>query len=187
MPSAGFGALQVTWAYESQMDMIADRLGIDRLEMRLKNLLKKGDLYTAGDTPVDCDLQEGLLKVADAIQWKNKITEPNRAKGLSCCMKDAGGTYKVAGATVKMSSDGSVVLLTGTVEIGQGPRTALSQVVAEELSMRLDQITVAQLDTDVTPYDISTSASSSMVVMGTAVQRAAQDAKSNYCSAPPKC
>jgi len=173
----GFGALQVTWAYESQMDMIAERLGIDPLDFRIKNLLKKGDLYTAGDTPVDCDLKEGLLKVADAIKWREKSTKPNRAKGLSCCMKDAGGTYKVAGATVKMSSDGSVVLLTGTVEVGQGPRTALSQVVAEELAMTLDQISVAQLDTDVTPYDISTSASSSMVVMGTAVQRAAQDAK----------
>jgi CO/xanthine dehydrogenase Mo-binding subunit len=173
----GFGALQVTWAYESQMDMIAERLGIDPLDFRVKNLLKKGDLYTAGDTPVDCDLKEGLLKVADAINWRQKSTKPNRAKGISCCMKDAGGTYKVAGATVKMSSDGSVVLLTGTVEVGQGPRTALSQVVAEELAINLDQITVAQLDTDVTPYDISTSASSSMVVMGTAVQRAAQDAK----------
>src|SRR5688572_3561860 len=173
----GFGALQVTWAYESQMDMIAERLGIDALEFRVKNLLKKGDLYTVGDTPVDCDLKEGLLKVADAIKWKEKSKTANRAKGISCCIKDAGGTYKVAGATVKMSSDGSVVLLTGTVEIGQGPRTALSQVVAEELAMPLEQITVAQLDTDVTPYDISTSASSSMVVMGTAVQRAARDAK----------
>jgi CO/xanthine dehydrogenase Mo-binding subunit len=173
----GFGALQVTWAYESQMDMIAERLGLDPLDLRLKNLLKKGDLYTAGDTPVDCDLEEGLLKVADAIGWREKSAQPNRAKGISCCIKDAGGTYKVAGATVKMSSDGSVVLLTGTVEIGQGPRTALSQVVAEELAMGMDEITVAQLDTDVTPYDISTSASSSMVVMGTAVQRAAQDAK----------
>jgi CO/xanthine dehydrogenase Mo-binding subunit len=173
----GFGALQVTWAYESQMDMIADRLGIDALEFRLKNLLKKGDVYTAGDTPVDCDLAEGLLKVADVIRWNEKSSQPNRAKGISCCMKDAGGTYKVAGATVKMSSDGSVILLTGTVEVGQGPRTALSQVVAEELAINMDQIAVAQLDTDVTPYDISTSASSSMVVMGTAVQRAAQDAK----------
>jgi CO/xanthine dehydrogenase Mo-binding subunit len=173
----GFGALQVTWAYESHMDMIAERLGLDPLDLRLKNLLKKGDLYTAGDTPVDCDLEEGLLKVADAIGWREKSAQPNRAKGISCCIKDAGGTYKVAGATVKMSSDGSVVLLTGTVEIGQGPRTALSQVVAEELAMGMDEITVAQLDTDVTPYDISTSASSSMVVMGTAVQRAAQDAK----------
>jgi len=173
----GFGALQVTWAYESQMDMIAARLGLDPLEFRLKNLLKKGDLYTAGDTPVDCDLKEGLLKVADAIKWKQKSSKPNRAKGLSCCIKDAGGTYKVAGAAVKMSSDGSVVLLTGTVELGQGPRTALSQIVAEELAVNLDQIAVAQLDTDVTPYDISTSASSSTVVMGTAVLRAAQDAK----------
>jgi CO/xanthine dehydrogenase Mo-binding subunit len=173
----GFGALQVTWAYESQMDMMADRLGIDPLQFRLQNLLKKGDLYTTGDTPVDCDLEEGLLKVADAIKWKENSQQKNRAKGISCCIKDAGGTYKVAGATVKMSSDGSVVLLTGTVEIGQGPRTALSQVVSEELSVPMDQISVAQLDTDVTPYDISTSASSSMVVMGTAVLRAAQDAR----------
>jgi len=173
----GFGALQVTWAYESQMDMIAAQLGFDPLEFRLKNLLKKGDLYTAGDTPVDCDLNEGLLKVADAIKWKQKSSKPNRGKGISCCIKDAGGTYKVAGAAVKMSSDGSVVLLTGTVELGQGPRTALSQIVAEELAVSLDQIAVAQLDTDVSPYDISTSASSSTVVMGTAVLRAAQDAK----------
>src|SRR5213079_1742205 len=106
-----------------------------------------------------------------------KSSKPHTGKGVGLCMKDAGGTYKVAGATVKMSSDGSVVLLTGTVEIGQGPRTALSQVVAEELSLPMDQITVAQLDTDVTPYDISTSASSSMVVMGTAVLRAAEDVK----------
>ena len=173
----GFGALQVTWAYESQMDMIAERLGLDPLEFRIKNLLKKGDVYTAGDTPVDCDLKEGLLKVAAAIKWRERSAKPNRAKGISCCIKDAGGTYKVAGATVKMSSDGSVVLLTGTVEVGQGPRTALTQVVAEELSLPIEQITVAQLDTDVTPYDISTSASSSMVVMGTAVLRAAQDVK----------
>ncbi|HYY24503.1 MAG TPA: xanthine dehydrogenase family protein molybdopterin-binding subunit [Candidatus Udaeobacter sp.] len=173
----GFGGVQVTWAYESQMDMIAQRLNIDAVDLRRKNLLQKGEIYTAGDTPVDCDLEEGLLKVADALNWKEKSSKPYRGKGLGMCMKDAGGTYKVAGATVRISSDGSVVLLTGTVEIGQGPRTALSQIVAEELSVTLDQITVAQLDTDVTPYDISTSASSSTVVMGLACQRAAHDAK----------
>jgi CO/xanthine dehydrogenase Mo-binding subunit len=173
----GFGGVQVTWAYESQMDMIAQRLNIDAVDLRRKNLLKKGELYTAGDTPVDCDLEEGLLKVADALNWKEKSTKPNTGKGLGMCMKDAGGTYKIAGATVRIASDGSVVLLTGTVEIGQGPRTALSQIVAEELATTLDQVVVAQLDTDVTPYDISTSASSSTVVMGLACQRAAQDAK----------
>ena len=173
----GFGSVQVAWAYESQIDLIAERLGIDPLEIRLKNFLKKGEAYTPGDTPVDCDLKEGLLKVAQALEWKRKPSKPYTGRGLSCCIKDAGGTYKIAGATVKMCSDGSVVLLTGTVEIGQGSRTALSQVAAEELALGLDRISVAQLDTDVTPYDVSTSASSSMTVMGLAVQRAARDVK----------
>jgi CO/xanthine dehydrogenase Mo-binding subunit len=173
----GFGTLQVTWAYEAQMDIIAEKLGIDALDFRLKNLLKKGEEYTPGDTPVDCDLKEGLIRAAKAIGWKRRKTKPNRGKGLSCCMKDGGGTYKVASAAVKMNSDGGVVLLTGTVEVGQGARTALSQVVAEELGTSLDQVIVAQLDTDVTPYDSATNASSSTVVMGLCAQRAAQDLK----------
>ena len=173
----GFGTLQVTWAYESQMDIIADKLGMDPLEFRIKNLLKKGDLYTPGDTPVDCDLKAGLLQAAEEIGWKQKVTEPNRGRGLAVCMKDGGGTYKVSSAAVKMNADGSVVLLTGTVEVGQGARTALSQVVAEELAIPFDAVTVAQLDTEITPYDVNTNASSSMVVMGLSVQRAAQDLK----------
>ncbi|MFQ5902418.1 MAG: xanthine dehydrogenase family protein molybdopterin-binding subunit [Candidatus Binatia bacterium] len=182
----GFGSVQVAWAYESQIDLIAERLGMDPLEIRLKNLLRKGEAYTPGDTPVDCNLKEGLLKVARALEWKRKPSRPYTGKGLSCCIKDAGGTYKIAGAMVKMSSDGSVVLLTGTVEIGQGSRTALSQVVAEELALGLDRVSVAQLDTDVTPYDVSTSASSSMTVMGLAVQRASQDAKRQLLRAAAK-
>jgi CO/xanthine dehydrogenase Mo-binding subunit len=173
----GFGTLQVTWAYESQMDIIAEKLAIDPLDFRLKNLLKKGELYTPGDTPVDCDLREGLRRAAAEIGWGRKDERPNRAKGLACCMKDGGGTYKVASAAVKMNADGSIILLTGTVEIGQGARTALSQIVAEELAVPLEQVTVAQLDTDVTPYDVNTNASSSTVVMGLSVQRAAQDLK----------
>jgi CO/xanthine dehydrogenase Mo-binding subunit len=173
----GFGTLQVTWAYESQMDIIAEKLGLDPLEFRLKNLLKKGELYTPGDTPVDCDLAEGLQHAAKAIGWGDNGVNRNRGKGLACCMKDGGGTYKVSSAAVKMNSDGSVVLLTGTVEIGQGARTALSQIVAEELSVPFDSVTVAQLDTDVTPYDVNTNASSSTVVMGLSAQRATQDLK----------
>jgi CO/xanthine dehydrogenase Mo-binding subunit len=173
----GFGTLQVTWAYESQMDIIAEKLGLDPLAFRLKNLLKKGELYTPGDTPVDCDLRAGLLQAAEAIGWEHKSGKPNRGKGLACCMKDGGGTYKVASAGVKMNADGSIILLTGTVEIGQGSRTALSQIVAEELGVPLGRVTVAQLDTDVTPFDVNTNASSSTVVMGLSVQRAAQDLK----------
>src|SRR5688572_26759687 len=177
----GFGTLQVTWAYESQMDIIAEKLGLDPLDFRLKNLLKKGELYTPGDTPVDCDLKAGLLQAAEEIGWGLKSRKPGPGKrlgkGLAVCMKDGGGTYKVSSAAVKMNADGSVVLLTGTVEIGQGARTALSQIVAEELSVPFDSVTVAQLDTDVTPYDVNTNASSSTVVMGLSAQRAAQDVK----------
>ena len=173
----GFGTLQVTWAYESQMDIIAEKLGLDPLEIRLKNLLNKGELYTPGDTPVDCNLKDGMRQAAKAIGWGRKARTANTGKGLACCMKDGGGTYKVSSAAVKMNSDGSLVLLTGTVEVGQGARTALSQIVAEELGVPLDRVTVAQLDTDVTPYDVNTNASSSTVVMGLSVQRAAQDLK----------
>jgi CO/xanthine dehydrogenase Mo-binding subunit len=173
----GFGTLQVTWAYESQMDIIAAKLGLDPLEFRLKNLLEKGELYTPGDTPVDCNLKDGLRRAAIAIGWERKTKTPFRGKGLAVCMKDGGGTYKVSSAAVKMNADGSLVLLTGTVEVGQGALTALSQIVAEELSVPLSHVTVAQLDTDVTPYDVNTNASSSTVVMGLSVQRAAQDLK----------
>lgn len=173
----GFGTLQVTWAYESQMDIIAGELGLDPLEFRLKNLLRKGELYTPGDTPVDCDLRAGLRRAAKQIGWSGKTKTPNRGQGLAVCMKDGGGTYKVSSAAVKMNADGSVVLLTGTVEIGQGARTALSQIAAEELGLPFAAVTVAQLDTDVTPYDVNTNASSSTVVMGLSVQRAARDLK----------
>jgi CO/xanthine dehydrogenase Mo-binding subunit len=182
----GFGSLQVTWAYESQMDLIARRMGLDPLEFRRKNLLKKGELYTAGDTPVDCDLADGLAQAATAIGWNRKRSGIGRGKGLSCCMKDGGGTYKVSSAVVKMTVDGSIVLSTGTVEVGQGAYTALSQVVAEELCVPLQRIEVAELDTDATPYDSATNASSSMVVMGLCVQRAAQDLKRQLLRAAAK-
>ena len=179
----GFGTLQVTWAYESQMDIIAKKLGIDPLAFRIKNMLRKGEAYTAGDTPVDCDLAAGLIKAAKAVPRTRKRPGIPRGIGLSCCMKDGGGTYKIASATVKMTADGSVLLSTGTVEIGQGARTALSQIIAEELAVPIDRIKVAELDTDTTPYDISTNASSSTVVMGLSVLRAARDLKNQLLMA----
>lgn len=181
----GFGTLQVTWAYESQMDIIARKLGIDPLELRTGNLLEKGEAYTKGDTPVDCDLARGLRKAAKAIGWGQKKGK-NRGRGLSCCMKDGGGTYKVASATVKLNADGSAVLFTGSVDMGQGCRTAMGQIVAEELALPLNRVAVAQLDTDSTPYDTATNASSSTVIMGLCVQRAAMDLKKQLCRAAAK-
>ncbi|MGH7928962.1 MAG: xanthine dehydrogenase family protein molybdopterin-binding subunit, partial [Candidatus Binatia bacterium] len=112
----GFGGPQVAFAYETHIDMIAQRLGMDAYEIRIKNLLDKGESFSAGDTPVDCDLKAGLKQVADAIGWNSR--EKNGAAGgakkkgigIATAMKDGGGTNKPANAAVTIFNDGSVLL-----------------------------------------------------------------------------
>jgi CO/xanthine dehydrogenase Mo-binding subunit len=155
----------------------------------MKNLLEKGESFAAGDTPIDCDLKAGLKRVADAIGWKSRETNgrqsgsKKRGIGIATAVKDGGGTNKPANASVKIFNDGSVLLSTGSVEVGQGMRTAFLQVVAEELSVPLERVRVAALDTHYTPFDKGTNASSATAVMGQAVQKAAQDARAQFLQA----
>jgi CO/xanthine dehydrogenase Mo-binding subunit len=185
----GFGGPQVAFAYETHLDMIADRLGLDPYEIRMKNLLGRGESFSEGDTPIDCDLKAGLGKVAEMIGWKppnnkkGKFGNKRRAIGIATAVKDGGGTNKPANAAVKIFNDGSVLLSTGSVEIGQGMRTAFLQVVAEELSVAPEQVRVAALDTHYTPFDKGTNASSASSVMGQAVQKAVQDARAQFLQA----
>lgn len=172
----GYGVPQVTWASESQMDVIAERLGLDPLALRLKNLLKRGEEYVAGDTPMDGDLAQGLEEAARAIGWRAPLA-PGRGQGIACAMKDGGGTHTISTAIVRIHADGSVSLLVGSVEIGQGAWTALAQIAAETLGLPLEAIVVGAPDTSLTPYDHGTSASRSTTVMGLAVQAAAKDAR----------
>lgn len=172
----GMGTPQVVWAYESQMDIIAHEMGWDPLEFRLKNLLGRGDEFAPGDTPVDCDLKEGLIRVAREIGWGMPL-EPDCGIGLSCAVKDGGGNYKVSSARVEIDAQGQVTLYEGTVEIGQGANTALCRIVAKELGLSPQEIRLAPLDTAHTPYDMGTYASSGTAVMGFAVQRAAQSVR----------
>ena len=203
----GFGGPQAAFAYESHLDMIAHRLKMDPVELRMKNLLDRGEDYAAGDTPIDCDLKGGLQRIAEAIGWGQKVeanphpslslegrglkvrveglkgSRIKRGKGIACGVKDGGGTNKPANAMVKILSDGSVLLSSGSVEIGQGMRTAFLQIVAEELSVAPDKIQVAELDTQYTPFDKGTNASSATSVMGQAVLRAARDAREQLLAA----
>lgn len=185
----GFGGPQVAFAYETHIDIIAERLGIDAYQIRMKNLLEKGESFAANDTPIDCDLKDGLKKVAEAIGWgsRNLAERQNgfkkRGIGIATAVKDGGGTNKPAHAAVKIFNDGSVLLSTGSVEVGQGMRTALLQVVAEELSVPPERVRVAALDTHTTPFDKGTNASSATSVMGRAVQKAAQDARAQLLQA----
>lgn len=188
----GFGAPHVAFAYESHLDMLAYRLRLDPLELRLKNLLEKGEEYSPGDTLMDCDLKGRLREVAQAIGWrkeeegsdKGKGPGIRRGKGIACAVKDGGGgPPKPAHAMVKILNDGSASLSFGSVEMGQGIRTALLQVVAEELGISAENVRVPELDTLHTPFDRGTNASSAVSGMGQAVLKAARDARAQLISA----
>ena len=180
VPAGSFraiGAPQSIWACESQMDVIAERLGLDPLALRLKNLLRRGEIVRAGMKPLDADIAEGLRKTARALGWRGRATTSGRGLGLACGITNA-GAFPVSIALVRLHADGSATVLAGSTEIGQGVRTVLSQIAAEELALPLSQVTVARGDTDAMPFDRSTGASRSTTLMGLAVQRAAREVRS---------
>lgn len=183
----GFGAPQAAYAYDSHLEMIARRMGLDPVALRLKNLLGRGDEYAAGDTPVDCDLPGALRRVAaEGFEGPKEAAQSSavkRGRGVAAAMKDGGGTNKAAHAMVKLLIDGSAVFSSGSVEIGQGMRTAFQQMVAEELSLPVESVSAAALDTEYTPFDKGTNASSATTVMGLALQMAARDARAQLVAA----
>ena len=178
-PYRGFGVPQVCWAYESQMDDIARRLGIDPLELRLKNLLHEGETFVTGDKLVSVGISDCVKRAAEAVGWKEKAEQSARelsgkvrGKGLAVMIKTT-MTPSNSSALVRMNADGSAVLLTSSVEIGQGTLTSLAQIVAEELGLPVDRVSVTFPDTDFTPFDQSTSSSRTIFTMGTAARQAA--------------
>jgi CO/xanthine dehydrogenase Mo-binding subunit len=171
-PFRGFGGTQATWASESQIDMIARRLGIDPLEFRRRNLLPLGAPFVPGESGVDSDMVAGLDLVADAIGY-HQPRKPDHGIGLAIGFKDGGGVNKPAQARIKIATAGDVFLQCATIEIGQGARTALAQIAAEILGCDIARIRQAPVDTDTAPFDQGTNASSGVAVMGQAVQRAA--------------
>jgi CO/xanthine dehydrogenase Mo-binding subunit len=177
----GYGVSQAAWAYETQMDMIAARMGIDPLELRMKNLLQDGDTFATGEVVEDCHFRELLTKAAEAVDWQpgegpQRTGNRVRAKGLSCIIKST-VTPSTSTASVKLNEDGSLNVLTSSVEMGQGLKTAMAVIAAEKLGLRIDQVHVSEVDTDVTPYDQQTSASRSTHAMGTAVMAAMDDVR----------
>jgi CO/xanthine dehydrogenase Mo-binding subunit len=178
-PYRGFGVPQVCWAYESQMDDIARRLGIDPLELRLKNLVREGDVFVTGDKLVSVGIVDCLKRAAEAVGWQGKEEQRSRegevkarGKGLAVMIKTT-MTPSNSSALVRLNADGSAVLLTSSVEIGQGTHTSLAQIVAEELGISPDRVSVTFPDTDVTPFDQSTSSSRTVFTMGGAARQAA--------------
>lgn len=173
------GAPQVIYAGESQIEMLAARIGMDPAELRLKNLLKKGQELRPGLKGIDANLASSLKRLVRASGWKKALRKKQAPIGMGCAITNAGAT-PVSVALIRMQSDGIANIAAGSTEMGQGVRTTLTQIAAEELTLPMEQFRILGADTKVTPYDSSTGSSRSTTLMGTAVQKAARDLKQQF-------
>ncbi|MEE8205266.1 MAG: xanthine dehydrogenase family protein molybdopterin-binding subunit [Dehalococcoidales bacterium] len=181
-PMRGHGVPQMRFAFESQMDMIAEDLGLDPVEIRLINAIKEGEEHPAKLTIRTCGFSESIGKAARALNWqeqrKKKVTD--RGVGLGCSGFFCGVNnlrHLGSGAVVKIEEDGAVTLLTGAADVGQGSNTVLAQIAAEELGVYLDDVRLTAADTELTPLDPGTFGSGVTFRAGNAVRLAAKSAK----------
>jgi CO/xanthine dehydrogenase Mo-binding subunit len=182
----GFGVPQAVWAYESQMDMIAERLGLDPVEFRRKNLLQDGDSFATGERLDGMHYDALLDRAIASVNWTTKDArwlngdrqtdgKPlRRGKGLALVIK-ATITPSTSASALKLNEDGSLNVLTSSVELGQGAKTVLAQIAAEALQVPFAAVSVSDPDTDLTPYDQQTSSSRTTFSMGVAIGKAAED------------
>ena len=174
----GFGVPQVTFAGETQMDEIADALDLDPIEFRLKNIKRDGDCWLGGQPIESNGVTECLEKVRAVSGWSGqrratRSGESRRALGIACSAHISG--LLSTGAIVRLLEDGTILLNTGSVDIGQGSNTILSQICAEALRVPLERVSIASPDTDGSPYNWGTTASRITYMTGTSVIGAAAE------------
>lgn len=170
----GFGCAQVTLPGESQIDELAAKIGKDPYEFRLANVAKPGEEFFPKMRPFDGTLKEDLEIAAKAIGWKEPLAK-GHGRSLACSGSDA-GAYPLTSTAVRVHADGSVTIMTGSTELGQGSHTVIPQIAAEELGVSLEKVHVVSSDTAITPYDRSTGASRTTTLMGSAVLEASREA-----------
>ena len=176
----GYGNLESTFAVESQMDELADRLGLDRLEIRRRNVSKSGDVNPQGFVITSCAMSECLDAVAEAVAQPAPPPPSGWRRGVGYAgMFHVGGGARIyrsdgCGAIVKMDDFGTVSLITGASELGQGSETVLSMIVAETLGVPLERVTVVNTDTTIKPWDVGAHASRTTFIAGNAARMAAE-------------
>ncbi|MFH1416647.1 MAG: xanthine dehydrogenase family protein molybdopterin-binding subunit [Elusimicrobiota bacterium] len=182
----GFGSPQSHFAMESMMDMLAEKLDMDPLEIRLKNIIHRGDITATGHKIThDVGLEEALRTAAEAIGWKKKREDyagqdkesHPKGVGIACCLRGVSLGAEGADAStasVVVQADGSVIVSTGITDHGQGSQTVLSQIVAEVLCISLDRIIYIEPDTSLIPDGGPTVASRGTIMGGNAAKNAAE-------------
>jgi len=200
----GYGAIQGNFALESAVDMLCEKLQVDPIEFRNKNMMKEGETSpifaimgegTEGtamnmDT---CKLEFCVKRGMELIDWQHKYPrfaeteEKIRAVGMALAMQGSGIPYiDMGSATIKLNDDGFYNLMVGATEIGQGSDTVLTQIAAEELLTELDKVIIYSSDTDLTPSDTGAYASCTTFVSGNAVLKAAKKLKEMMIEASAK-
>ena len=165
-----------------QLDLLGEELGIDPVEMRLRNARQPGD-YTPTKSQVgSCAMVETIVKSAEAARWKDKWGKlpPYHGIGIGCNSVQTGFPMGIRGgseAFVKFNEDGGITVISGVVDNGQGNETMLVQIAAEELGLSPEDVQLVSADTEVTPSDPGSYSMVSTFVGGNAVRLAAQDAK----------
>src|SRR5881409_1914623 len=179
----GYGNPESTFAVEAQMDDLADRLGIDRLELRRLNASKPGDVSPQGFVLTSFAMRECLDAAAEEIAKDPPPPVPGCKRGVGyAAMFHVGGGARIyrsdgCGAIVKLDDFGRVTLITGASEIGQGSETVLAMIAAEELGIPLGRVEVVNSDTAVKPWDVGVHASRTTFIAGNAALLAARDVK----------
>jgi 4-hydroxybenzoyl-CoA reductase alpha subunit len=178
----GYGNPQATFVVESHMDMLAHELGMDPMEFRLKNANQPGDVTGQGVKITSCGLSECIRKAAESVGWQEKRgKEGNRGVGMAAQLHVGGGARIYpsdgCGTTIKVDDYGKVTVITGSSDMGQGSETVIAQIVAEEMGVPVESITVINTDTDITPWDVGAHASRTTFIAGNSARLAAADAK----------
>ena len=186
----GYGATQGLFAVESAVNELADKLGIDPFVIRQRNIVHEGDVMPAyyGQVNTSCALDRCLQAVHDNIGWDEKYPVRDmgngkvRAVGMGMAMQGSGITsVDVGSASLKINDDGFYTLSIGAADMGTGCDTILAQIAAEVLDCPLDNVTVLGADTDSSPYDSGSYASSTTYVTGKAVEQSAEQLKQKIC------
>ena len=186
----GYGATQGTFAVESAVNELASRLGIDPVEIREKNMVRQGQTMSAyyNEVATSCTLDKCMDHAKKLFDWQNKAKVRDlgngkvRSAGVAMAMQGSGiSGVDVGSATIKLDDEGYYTLLIGAADMGTGCDTILAQMAAECLECDVDKVIVFGADTDASPYDSGSYASSTTYVTGKAVEKACHQLKENLC------
>ena len=179
----GYGATQGVYALETTMNKLALKMNMDPIEFKKKNLLKEGDYMPAyhGETANSCTLEKCLDKVKEMINWDEKYPCKDlgngkvRSVGLAVAMQGSAiSNVDVASVTIKVNDDGFYSMMIGATDMGTGCDTILAQIAADCLDTHVDNIVVYGVDTDISPYDSGSYASSTTYLTGNATIKTCQ-------------